>query len=274
MYRYFSLKLFLNIINLPKKITNHQQGINIQLNVKRKSIFNDLLTSNITVMNNQKVIITLYFVLFSHFIFGQSFQAATITYFNNETKSGFVEIPKTPIQKSIKFKLNKDDKSEEKIKMENIKSFSVQSEDGNTYIFEKLRLVPLNQKKPTTGFRWLLLRVAGYANLYEGSHYYSTDKKGNIEVLTDCGTNGSCTFSYYIKKDNTDIAYILAMTPPEKKLSIGLNSILIKKVELYLYEYPELVERVKNKEFTHRDVLTIIQIYNDYMKTQDSVKQI
>ncbi len=48
--------------------------------------------------------------------------------------------------------------------------------------------------------------------------------------------------------------------------TFNLNANLKKGASLYLSDDPELVEKIKKKEYTHKDVVEIIKVYNEYME--------
>ncbi|MPN34110.1 hypothetical protein SDC9_181603 [bioreactor metagenome] len=78
------------------------------------------------------------------------------------------------------------------------------------------------------------------------------------------------SFTYFLKKNNEDVAYYFGMIGN----MMGLDSHLRKVVVPYLVDYPELVERIKNKEFTHKDYKGIVQLYNEYMKELKPIEKL
>jgi hypothetical protein len=211
-------------------------------------------------------------ILISSFAFGQVFQKATITYLNGEVKKGFVLIPRKPTEKSIKYKLSRNISTEERIKSEELKYIVIESDEGNKYVLERIPIALKPRSKPTKPC-WLLVKVAGYGTLYIGADYFVADNMGNVDVVAvGGGHSGPATFNYYLKKGNLDVAYYMGMTSPGGML--GLNALLRKTAEMNLSDYPELVERIKNKEFTHNDIPAIIMIYNDYMKGNTAIQHL
>jgi hypothetical protein len=49
----------------------------------------------------------------------------------------------------------------------------------------------------------------------------------------------------------------------------GLNKMLIHRAEMLLGDDPELIERIRNKEFKHVDIVELINIYNQDMENTD-----
>jgi len=219
-------------------------------------------------MNSLKINLAIALLLTANFVFGQVYQRGSITYLNGDVKTGYLLIPEAPKQKTIKFKLSRNISQVDKIQSEDIKSISVESKDSNIYYFERVSVSRKPGTKPLKPY-WLLVCTSGYATLYTSSSYFESDDKGNVFVVAS-SSSGPPTFNYFLRKGNQDIAYYFGMTGN----IIGLNIMLKKNADQYLSDYPELVERIKNKEFTHRDIKAIIQIYNDYMKDNNSIQHL
>jgi hypothetical protein len=221
-------------------------------------------------MNSLKFNFLIALLFTVNFLFGQIFQRGTITFTNGESRTGNIIIPQTCDQKTIDFKLSKNLKQAEKIKSTDIKSISVQSEDGNNYYFERLPIAKKPGVKPSKPY-WLIILVPGYATLYTAGSSYITDEKGNVTACVKGSAVAS--FYYYVKKGDQNIAHFFIIID-NTSLSFGYNVALKKAAERYLYDYPELIERIKNKEFSRFEVEGIFRIYNDYMKNNKPAQQL
>jgi len=224
-------------------------------------------------MNLLKLYFLFVLLLTANFVLGKVYLKGSITYLNGDIKTGYLLIPEMPKQKIIKFKLSRNISKEEKIQSEDIKSVSVESEDGNSYVFERIPTAKKPGKKPNRPC-WLLVSTSGYSTLYITASYYQTDKKGNVSVVIDTRISFDLGFKYFLRKGNQDIAYRFGTTHLSIVPSYSFNKELIKNSELFLSDYPELVERIKNKEFKHVDIKAIIQIYNDYMKDSKPIQHL
>jgi len=205
-------------------------------------------------------------------VFGSLFQTGKVIYINGDVKTGFLAIPKKVDAKFIEFKSGMGNNQIEKIQSSELKYVSVQSEDGTDFIFERISYASKLGAKPKKPV-WLFTVLTGYATLYMTSPEYVTDEKGRVILQYSyyAGTDVP-SYNYFIKKGNEDIAYYFGMTGGSNIL--GLNSFLRKVATPYLVDYPELVERIKNKEFTHKEYKGIVQLYNEYMKELKPIEKL
>lgn len=218
-----------------------------------------------------KTYFILFFLCFIHQSFGSLFQSGKIIYLNGDVKTGFLAIPSNADVKTIEFKTGLGNDQIDLIQSSDLKYIAVQSEDGNNYLFERTSYAYKLGAKPKKNQVWLYACVKGYATLYVAASEYITDKKGNV-IIQDTYIVGKDlpTFNFFIKKGNEDIAYFFGMTGN----LLGLNKYLKKTTIPFLVDYPELVERIKNDEFTHKDYKGIVQLYNEYMKNLKPIEKL
>jgi hypothetical protein len=207
--------------------------------------------------------LTLIFLFIVYVSFARKFQKGTIVMENYEIKEGFVIIPKSNNDKNISFKLDLNS-DEITIPSVEIKSISVQSSNGDKYEFERLYTAFKPNIKKHKEKYWVILCSTGYLNLYEGAFSYESDEYGNVYIVDYEGNNNLASFNFFIKKKDEDVAIYFATTSPSPTF-FGLNHTLRKNASNYLSDYPDLVKRINNKEFTHKDISKIIETYNYYM---------
>ena len=214
-----------------------------------------------------KIIVLLLFT--ATFVFGQPFRPGSLTFENGDVKTGFLQIPTKGEQKTIKFKTDINDKKAESIKSDVLLSLVVESEDENRYTFHRTSVKrPLGR---TSKKAWLLVLLDDYVTLCFTGGQFQTDTKGNVVAKTEYWRGRDLpTFSYFLKKKGENLPFAFAQTSPSPTM-FGLNNELRRNAKLHLSDYPELVERIENKEFTHKDVVQIIQLYNDYMKNKKKI---
>ena len=114
----------------------------------------------------------------------------------------------------------------------------------------------------------MLVVDKGYATLYVKGSKFKTNKDGTIDIVSYAleSEGGTPRFFYYLKKQDMDFAAPFDITyTKSKSFVIDFNKNLIRNTESYLSEYPELVERVKNGDFTHKNIPELIETYNKYM---------
>lgn len=172
-------------------------------------------------------------------------------------KSGFIEF-KEPYDETIQFKASKD-AAEISYKSEDIIELIMISE-GKEYRFHRLSTLRPRLKKDTVVNppAWLMLHKDGYTKLYLGGAYYKV-KDGVLSI-----TYGS-------------FLYTLAWRPGEKAASVvriyadntaGLNKGFRAMTSAYFKDYPELVKRIENEEFDHKQLEDLVAIYDQWKVKQ------
>lgn len=200
---------------------------------------------------------------------GNKFLEGELVLEDGKVRKGYIQVPKTDIAMSISFKESLD-AQEEKIKTLTISSFIVYSDNGqNTFecVFADLSQNPSKQRIAKYKVTMLVLKK-GYATLYIKGSKFKTNKDGTIDIVSYAleSEGGTPRFFYYLKKQDMDYAAPFDITYTQSKsFVIDFNKNLIRNAETYLSENPELVERVKNGDFTHKNIPELIEIYNKHM---------
>lgn len=189
---------------------------------------------------------------------------------DGSSKDGLVQIPKRPSSQKINFKPTEKSDTET-IKTHDIKSFFVTSEMGEKYILES-NYIDQSKKENiqrVTKFRiFLVVEVSGYASLYKIGDEFRTDKKGSLYLYSYNAGDGSgaVNFKYYIKKQGAAYAEIFTIENPVNGFIPDMSrKSVVKAMETHLSEYPELIEKVRNKEIDKIDLIHIFKKYNEYM---------
>jgi len=217
-------------------------------------------------MRTSNYSLTLLLILFfaANVSFSQTYQKGNLVYEDGTTKEGLVSIPKRVTQNNIYFKPEKNG-NEEKIPSDKLKYIHVQSTDGKEYSFER-QYYKMSPEKQNKNDGWLFVVVKGYATLYLCSDNYQIDKKGNVYVIDNVQSTGELpTYEYYLKKEK-GIAAIFFATTSTSSTMFGLNKTLKNNAAKYLAEDKELIKKINNKDYTHKDVEEIISIYNTFMQ--------
>lgn len=207
-------------------------------------------------------IITAFVLLFiTTTTVGQDYQKGIINNIDGSSKKGYLLIPSNSGKDEIKFK-PEINSSIETIPSSSLTSVTIISNNGNQYKLEYLTLQMT--KKPNKKKSWVLLEQKGFYNLYIVGSGFSMNKDGIFSLTSDYIKNRTLPeYQYYIKKNGEEIANFFAITSSSFTY-LGLNGILKSNCKKYLSDYPELVERVTNKEFTPKDTEQIIIQYNQF----------
>jgi hypothetical protein len=191
---------------------------------------------------------------------GKTYNKASLTYENGETKNCYVAIPKTCKQKEISVKTDKDSKVSE-IQSQVLKMITVYNQDSSVYIFERVNYIQKPGDKPKDKM-WLYVMEKGYATLYLKIDKYKIDKNGVLNFIADEGLPMN-----YIKKDGEKTAVLIAMTNPYPgaNIVIGSNKPFEKYAPVFFKEDKELAEQIKKGQYTSNDIIKVVRIYNEFM---------
>jgi hypothetical protein len=188
-------------------------------------------------------------------------------------KKGYVDIPTLDIVRKLKFK-ETEDGSITKLKINKINKVTVYSDDGQSNTFESvyIDLTFSPKKERISGYKVLMLvREKGYATLYIKGDKYKIRKDGSVDIVAYAleSEGGVPVFRYYIRKKGKDYAaYFAYHTKNPGSIVIGIHGELKQGTRNYLSEYPKLVKEVENREYTHKNIPEIIEVYNEYMNNK------
>ena len=196
-------------------------------------------------------------LLFINCGFAQKFYAGSITKISGEVITGYLSLPKSTTDKSIDFKESEKSKVRE-IKSDSIRLVSIHTKGGSTSSLERIQVT-----KKEKGYAILL--IEGFANLYLAGEGVSVNKEGKFSPYSSFVSGRDLpTFSYLALRKNEKVASIIAVTSNAPTV-FGLNNTFRVYASKYFSDYPELVKRIDNKEFTHDDVEKVVKIYNKHM---------
>jgi hypothetical protein len=213
-------------------------------------------------MNNFKTCFALLLLVSSmNLVSAQKLFKGQLTFSNNTTLECLVDVPHYPSDKYVKYKLS-ETSDIRKIKSDSISRITITSDDGSQYTLIRMEL----SKKE--GWNFCILVLEGYANLYLTGDGISTDKHGNVSPTSSFVSGRSMPeFYYMIKRKNEKYLTTIAITSPSVTM-FGKARAFRKMASEYFVDWPELVERIKNEEFTEKDVEKVVKLYNQHMDSK------
>lgn len=147
-----------------------------------------------------------------------------------------------------------DEKSDsEKIKSINIKKL-VYNSGEESYEYEYLKVYKGWKQINIEGPIWLEVVDKGFATLYLAITYIESG------VLPQNRTSVAFR-DYYIMRKGEPAAKLYATISTANN-----NQTFRAKAPLYFADYPELAEKIKNKEYTWKDLEEVVKIYNNWAK--------
>jgi hypothetical protein len=98
---------------------------------------------------------------------------------------------------------------------------------------------------------WMAIVKDGYMTLYYGKQPISNGPSQNI---------------WYCKKTDDPAAYYIvsAAAPGYMTISFGYEQTFTKNASEYFKNYEELAEKIKNSEYKFKDLLLIVDLYNEW----------
>lgn len=204
--------------------------------------------------------ITLLFLLFPLVLLAKVYPG-TVTFNDDSTKSGFIEIPKKD-DKNLKFKATKEG-SFEKFEASNIKSIEV-NWDGDTVKFLALYITSasiFNLKSPKLEKNKSWLAVAKEGKSLSLLSTYSASQKIH-------GAPGSTNLSgttYYVYKPKQNFCAIFYMTFEGSVVVVGGYKSLQKMLNAYFEEdCPKVIELTTKEAFNKEGIGIVVDIYDEY----------
>jgi len=185
----------------------------------------------------------------------KEYYEASIYLKDGTIKNGLAKIVETETDEYVSFK--KNDKSEveriEAIKVNNL----VYTIEDKKYEYVFLKVYRGWKQEETRGPIWLEVVDKGVATLYVTT----------TVLYTRVGTpsQGSGTFhDYYIIRKGEPAAKIIATIATANN-----NQTFRAKAPLYFSDYPELATKIRNKEYTWKNLEEVVDIYNKWAENKN-----
>lgn len=167
------------------------------------------------------------------------FHPGTIVNKNGRSRKGFIE---ASLGEVVRFKPWME-AEEETISPQNIKSIQIRTDSGRVIREYYYIQVSASGKKATTHATWLRLLEKGTVSLY----VQETVSHRN-------GTDMFQSEDFYCIREGQDSAKPVA--------SYDSNHTFKAKAPLYFADCPQLVERIKSKQYSWQNIQEVVQFYN------------
>ncbi len=211
-------------------------------------------------MKLKTTLVILIILFFNNLGYSQKYFPGEVILKNGTKLTGLLYLPFVLNQKSIYYK-STEKAVERKIKSDSVNRLSMISDGGKT---NTLVNIVYSKRKKDNGF--VLLVTEGFANLYfNGDNGISVDKHGDlIPMATSVAGRSMPEFYYYIQCKDEQYPTLLAITSPSKTM-FGQTRTFRKAAAEYFHDWPELVNRINDKEFTVNDIEKVVSLYNEHM---------
>jgi len=169
------------------------------------------------------------------------------------TKAGLVDFPLKTGAKSITLKISG---TKEKIDLENVSKLEFKFNLYSTTTYYNMAVYNFNGKKIQKNKQMLQLSLPGTkVSLYTGTYDWSgfANSGGGFQSFSYSGT------TYYAIRPGEPAATLL-----HEDFGVNKNADFKLYASRYFADYPELVEKIKNKELTYDKIYETIVAYNNH----------
>jgi hypothetical protein len=203
----------------------------------------------------KQILISLTILFASVTVFAaKDYYKANVYLIDGTVKRGLAKIVETETDEHVFFKKS-EEANVEKIEAEKIKKL-VYTFDDKEYEYVFIKVYKGWKQVEIRGPIWVEIVDKGIATLYvTSSVIYS--RAGTVQ-------QGSVTFhDYYIMRVGEPAAKLIATIS-----TLNNNQTFRAKAPIYFSDYPELAAKIKNKEYTWKNLEEVVRIYNNWAKTK------
>jgi hypothetical protein len=190
----------------------------------------------------------------------KDFFKAKLIYNNGKFLNCYASFFENPYQKEIIYKLELKSKTQE-IKSIELKKI-VFYENSDSVEFELITTYRILSSKPDDPC-WMVRLIKGNCKLY----YAFTEGYSHFSGINEFGAMkfNSKLDSYMLACIRPNEPYATIMAVYQKGgLVINANTGFRKAGSEYFSDYPELASKISSKEYNYKDVVKVVEIYNDW----------
>ncbi len=221
-----------------------------------------------------KNIIVILFAFVAITTQAENFYKSKLLMADGEIKQGYSSLPSNRlIDLSISFKTDKNGKTSS-IAHNDIVQIVYTLDNGNQYLFERNKIVLINKnfhadsEKNGVFKSWMLATYYSPSVIvYNLAQSYYVNKDGEMISKAVDTTGTGADIDVLVRRPSEDYAAVITQITAGTTV-IGKESSFRKKAAIYFSDYQPLVERIENKEFKSREVISVAKEYNAY-KTKE-----
>ncbi|MDY0779999.1 hypothetical protein [Tenacibaculum sp. IB213877] len=178
--------------------------------------------------------------------FSQSFfESGNLFYRDGRSEKGYLKIKNS----KIKFKKKITDKETSELSYKKIKKVII-NEDGKDSEYH----YKIIKGKKKGKIKLLKVVVVGKASLYKLEHETSLGNPSTFPLSATYNYKGA---NFYIGNNESNLVEFIGA----KSITVGRKSIK-KGLLKYFEDCPELVKKIKNKEYKNKDIVEAVEFYN------------
>ncbi len=200
-----------------------------------------------------KLTFLLLFVFSFTSTLAQQFSRVELVFNDGRVKSGYAQ---SVLEANKKLKFRETEKGETSVILLNELKSATYFLGSDTSRFERHDYFPAIQAKKAQKDGWFLLLRTGYVSLY----FVQSTLGGGVNPATGMH-NGSASFKEYFVIRPNEVALMKISTVA----SLNSNATFKMYAPRYFSDYPELAEKIKNKEYTYKDLEEVLDIYNAWI---------
>ncbi len=192
----------------------------------------------------------------------QKLHNGKLYFVDGKTVDALVSIPKDPGDKKIEYKLKESD-AKMTISSGKLKALTIRIDDSTQYEFarEAAKKATSKTKFKVLDTAWLTVLEKGPATLYAGGQAFRVSKRGELVIRGSWKGGVPPDTHFFLKRDGEDNAMWVGFYSPSTAM---LDVTFRYWTERYFSDYPQLAERIKNKEFKILQIAEVVRIYNSW----------
>lgn len=188
----------------------------------------------------------------------QKYLPGRVEFKNGKSIDCLLKIPSKPNKKKIETRLSEKAKNIS-YPSEKLSRLIVNLRDGATYEFSREHIRRNFGTK--TDEVWLLVAEKGYATLFTGTNEYKINRKGQLVLVGVGGPHHSGEIFIMVKRPDEKVTTLLGSY--SESITLNENKVFMKIAAEYFKDCPEMVTRIKKKEFKILDSRQMIFEYNE-----------
>ena len=199
----------------------------------------------------KQLLLLLLILCCSCYSYAQKFYPATLYFKDGKTAKYLV---KTPLSGEFVMAQAEEKGKKEKISSDLLKHVEEDVKDIGKVVSHYL---PLNVAGKVKNTQWLQVLEEGSVTLYGlgGSMMTTGPQRHKVEDIT-----------YYARRKNEEAATFLGLDFVSGAMGVGVDKQFRKYAGEYFSDYPELAQRIENKEFKISEAVEVVQAYNTWAK--------
>jgi hypothetical protein len=185
-------------------------------------------------------------------VFSQGAFIATLYFIDGTERSGFANLI-TSDCKHVVFRETQSGKSE-KIPSSGLRTITY-SNEKEKHEYDRIYVYAGISQKRVKGPYWLKVVKRGFASLYTVDVHMAGGQYSHGAKFTD----------FYIMREGERAAKLISTVA-----AMNSNSVFRSNAPKYFSDYPELAEKIRDREYKYNDLEIVVDLYNEWIRNKNN----